>query len=737
MALPIVDTPVTSANDHPPRVQLDPFQQQAVTAAATPLLVIAGPGSGKTRVLTERIGHLIAGEGIPPHQIVALTFTNKAANEMRTRLAGSHPEAAADVWMGTFHSVAFKLLRRNPQAADRIPGFSIVDPAESRKMLATAILDTGIFADVTDQDAKRFLFGVAGQISACKNSNIDPASAVVADAIDADTHAVWVAYEHALKASNSVDFDDLLVAAARMARTDPWLQTRFAHVLVDEFQDTNTVQQDFVTGIAGGGITCVGDIDQSIYQFRGANGAAVDMFTSAWPAHRVVILENNYRSTGAICRTVSSVISPNPARHRCPVIPVAGPGSNVQVVTCGDDTDEAVYATNVARQLPAGESFAILVRANSATRAFEKALTDAAIPHAVVGALRFAERAEVKDALAWLRIAANPFDVAAFTRAASSVKRGVGAATVAAVTTYASAHQVRLLDAAVAVADTTPRARRGLMEMVDAIAAIASADTVEAAADAAVDATGLRASVRARDDHDDALSNLDELVAVAAACDSLGETVADCVAKLALVSAADTNDGASTSIVISTIHAAKGKEFDTVMVAGLEEGTLPHVRAQTREEVAEERRLLFVACSRARRQLIMTRAEARFDPRLREKTAALPSQFLTSLPEAVCDFRTYTRPRTAGHQPRTQSGFQPAQAAGTRYGSRSAPPAPAQRRTTVPPAALGRMLAAEQRVRHHIFGPGVVRAADDTTVTVAFADSVRMFPQRSRHLQPE
>lgn len=412
---------------------LNTDQAAAVTHLSGPLLVVAGPGSGKTAVLTRRVAALVD-VGVPPRRIAAVTFTNRAAAEMRDRLHVLAGDATAGATVATFHSLCARLLRRHYRAAGLPASFTIADSRDSAAVMAAAGADAGLFGDMSGKEVSRLVRDARRIVSAAKNAGVGAAADWTPPPGEELTPKLWRAYEKALAASGMVDFDDLLTKVAALGRdadVGPVLAGLFDRFLVDEYQDTNRVQQQLTELFAGpdGQVCAVGDPDQSVYAFRGATGAVADVFVKRWPAARVITLGCNYRSTSTIVAVSAAVIAANPATHRAVPSPrpQAPTGAPVTMMTAADPDAEAAWAAAVLvgkqASAPPGFTAAILVRANHQTRALERALTAAGVRHALLGALRFADRAEVKDAMAWLRLVVNPHDQVAAARAAAVPRR--------------------------------------------------------------------------------------------------------------------------------------------------------------------------------------------------------------------------------------------------------------------------------------------------------------------------
>jgi DNA helicase II / ATP-dependent DNA helicase PcrA len=737
---------------------LDDTQRAAVAHGNGPLLVVAGPGSGKTRVLTHRVAVLIE-RGVPASGILAVTFTNKAAAEMRERLAVLiEPDAMRQLWVCTFHAACVRILRHDHAAAGLPRNFSIADTADTERLLRRIARDLHVASD--DSEARKYASGARSAISWVRNRGLDESQ--LARHSDLPRIAeVAAEYRRQLAAAGAVDFDGLLLRTRAMfAAGDEAAQRwthRFSAVLTDEAQDGNPIQADLVRHLAGrhGNLTAVGDLDQSVYAFRAADPESMARFADEWPGATVVILDRNYRSTAAIVEVAAAVIEPNPAVHRSYQSAAGGHGDAVLLRECDDDREEAAWVASMVRSIggPLGEH-AVLVRTNAQTRVLEEAFATARLPYTLIGAVRFFDRAEVRDAMAWLRAATNPLDVLAFERAAAAPRRGIGDVAMARLRQHAAGGD--LLCAAEDLAAQGGRGAQPLASLIEGLRAVADRARTDGPAGALSEVfdRGLRSHWAGGADGETRLENLDELARAAGVFARTGINAdGDLVSALApheqteaflehaaLVAAAD--DDAADAISVMTIHAAKGREFDVVYVVGLEEELLPHVRSIGEPGgINEERRLLFVAVSRARRRLLLSRARRRFT--FGKVVDTRPSRFLRDLPESVVRSGTGRVSRVPGPTPRmgtflgshtnaarpNQRREQPNRyptSANRRTGTR--PPAPPQ--APVPASAPGPRLEADQvnvgmTVRHPTFGAGAVTALNGTVATIRFADKSR------------
>ncbi|MHB1487404.1 MAG: UvrD-helicase domain-containing protein [Acidimicrobiales bacterium] len=653
---------------------LNPAQLEAVTYGDGPLLVVAGAGSGKTRVLTRRIGFLLAEMGIKPWEVLAITFTNKAAAEMKKRVAQLVGPTSADMWVSTFHSACVRMLRRHAPEAGYRPGFSIYDQADATR-LARYVLE-----ELNVDTRKISPRATAGAISAAKSAMLGPnALAERATTIfERRIAQAYGLYQARLRAANAMDFDDLIMVTAQMLRERPgvadYYRARFRHILVDEYQDTNAGQNELVVSLGSThrNVCVVGDTDQSVYGFRGADITNIMEFSTAFPEARTIKLEQNYRSTQNILDAANAVIAHNQHRQAKNLWTDQGPGAPV-VRFCGaDEHEEAGWVAGQIRALGASgeyrfEDMAIFYRANAQSRVLEEELVRNSVPYKVVGGTRFYDRREIKDVLAYLRVLANPTDEVSLRRILNVPKRGVGnasvarldawvadgsqpvpagaASLVAEVSASASAPARRTFAAAIGSATeagVTGRAATGLANLAGILAELRelmdSATSPGDLVDAIIDLTGYRAELQAEASQSNAgaheaegrLENLDELAGMAHEYQDT-ETFLEAVA---LVSDADEIPDDDSKVVLMTLHTAKGLEFEVAFLVGMEDGVFPHMRSLgDPSELEEERRLCYVGITRARRRLFLTNAwcrslwgAAQYNP---------PSRFLDEIPDGL------------------------------------------------------------------------------------------------------
>jgi DNA helicase-2/ATP-dependent DNA helicase PcrA len=647
--------------------ELNEPQKSAVLHGAGPLLIFAGAGSGKTRTITFRIAHLLASHGVPPYRILAVTFTNKAAGEMRHRLEElAGPEIARDLWVGTFHGICAKLLRRYPEEAGLDRSFVIYDDADQKAVVARVTKDLGL-------DERRYPPKyVLSLIGACKREGQDPTEVDVGDGFDTDLANLAREYQRALARANAVDFEDLLLRVMRLVENPDSvagrdLRRKFEHVLVDEFQDTNLVQYRIVRALSSAtrNLCVVGDDDQSIYRWRGADVRIIRGFRRDFPDASVVKLEQNYRSSGNIVRAALGVIEPALDREPKKLWTAAEPGAPVVVRSCPDERAEAAWvASGVAQARAHGVNtgeLAIFYRVHAQSRVLEEALRAEMLPYQVIGGMKFFERAEVKDLLSYLRFLENPKSDADLLRIINVPARGIGPKTVSALldaaaenTTSAYGALTSLLRQGDLLGAAAQKKLQAFADLVDELRAAKEELTPKELAERVLEATGYKAALQEADsaESDARLENLAELIGSIAEYEAeapeAGEepTLAGYLERVSLVAAVDSLQD-TPAVSLMTVHSAKGLEFDTVWLTGMEEETFPYrgLDGTDPEELDEERRLAYVAITRARRRLFISHVLART---LFGKTKYLQrSRFLDDLPPDVVERQGEARPSLA------------------------------------------------------------------------------------------
>jgi DNA helicase-2/ATP-dependent DNA helicase PcrA len=727
---------------------LNPAQREAVEHVNGPLLVLAGAGSGKTRVLTMRIAALIDRHGVPPERIFAVTFTNKAAGEMKHRIAQLLNRDPSGLWIGTFHSLSARLLRREAPLLGFSRQFTIYDEDDRLSLIRRIMNQQG--HSVKDFPPK----AVQSLISAAKNRRVPPSElpSGLPGGIARVASEVYAALGPALKAANAMDFDDLLLHPLTLFREHPErlraYQERFSFILVDEFQDTNRAQYDLIRLLgAHGNVAAVGDDDQSIYGWRGADVRNMQDFLADFPGARLVRLEENYRSTQVVLDAANGVIAENSGRIGKTLTTRRRGGETVTLVTAADERDEAEW---VVRELQKRRSaadwqyseMAILYRTNSQSRALEEAFRRAGVPYRLVGSISFYDRREVKDLLAYLRLVSNPADDEAFLRAVAVPRRGLGESSLTTLAEAATRWGKPLLEAA-SIADRVPELRPNARDALRKFAALLDAAGLRqlppaALLDHIIEAIDYKAVLKAEgQDGDDRWENVRELVASAANWSEVvpvdtesGETPLErFLAEAALLSAVDKEEGAEQGVTLMTLHTAKGLEWPVVVLTGLEDGLFPSARAAEQPNgVEEERRLCYVGFTRAKDKLYLThRRRRRAGDRFID---CAPSRFLRAIPPGIIEERRTAslwgpgggagqRGSGAAGQGLYGRGFR---SSGTFGATAPLPPGPAE---DEPSQDTPRYLKGE-RVRHRRFGGGTIQGlvgtGRDLKVSVAFDD---------------
>jgi DNA helicase-2/ATP-dependent DNA helicase PcrA len=617
---------------------LNPQQRAAAVHSGTPLLIVAGAGSGKTRVLTHRIAYLLAERGVTPGQVLAITFTNKAAGEMRERVAALVGPRARSMWVSTFHSMCVRLLRYESKALGVKSSFSIYDADDSKRLMTFVTREL-------DLDPKRYpVRTLLAQIGNLKNELVTPEAwaekaASPPEKVVADAYA---RYQRRLADAHALDFDDLIMTAVGLLQQHPDIaakyRQRFRHVLVDEYQDTNHAQYVLVRELTQGDdpaeLVVVGDADQSIYAFRGASIRNILEFERDYPNATTILLEQNYRSTQTILNAANAVIARNPDRKPKNLWSDAGQGEPILGYVGENEHDEAAWVVQQIEHLGDEDvaqpsDVAVFYRTNAQSRVFEEVFIRAGLPYKVVGGVRFYERKEIRDALAYLRVIANLDDVVSLRRILNTPRRGIGDRAEAVVEVYAQQEEISFgaaLERADVIPGLAPRslsAIQGFTSLMTTLRGVAAGPdgTPAAVLEAVLDDTGyLRELERSSDPQDESrVDNLRELVSVAREFEeqrkAIGEepTLDAFLEQVSLVADADTVPDASGGVVtLMTLHTAKGLEFPVVFLTGMEEGVFPHVRSLSDpDEMAEERRLAYVGITRARERLYLSRSLSR------------------------------------------------------------------------------------------------------------------------------
>ena len=688
---------------------LNPAQREAVLTTEGPVLVIAGAGSGKTRVLTRRIAHLLAAVGAKPPEILAITFTNKAAAEMRERVEDLVGPPARAAWVMTFHAACGRILRREAQHLGYRSNFTIYDSADQLRLTKQCLEDL-------ERDPKRFTpRGIHSQISNAKNQLIGPDeyASRVASFYDQTVADVYKLYQTKMHNSNAVDFDDMLYLTVEVLERFPearekW-QKAFRYVLVDEYQDTNHAQYRFLQLLAEkhSNVFAVGDPDQSIYAFRGADIRNVLEFEADFPGAKTIALEQNYRSTNSILEAANGVISHNRERKPKNLWSELGDGDPVRVVEVEDEHAEARYvAAEIARLVEEGfngSEIAVFYRTNAQSRVLEDVLVRQGVAYQVIGGPRFYERAEIKDLVAYLQVIDNPYDAVSLLRIANRPRRGIGDSTLAKLMSFADDAEMSLWEAmarteAAGVGTAPAKAVASFRTVILSLMSAAQELDVPEVIERVLEQSGYIESLEAERtiEAQGRIENLQELVSLAREwMESAAEpTLSSFLQEVSLYSDQDAIRGESSLVTLMTLHNAKGLEFRAVYLIGMEEGIFPHSRSIEEQGVEEERRLCYVGMTRAMERLTLLHASSRM--LYGGRSHNLPSRFLDELPEQHVE-RDRLRP-----------------ASWSNYG--------APRQSQVAPREDVPSLSTGDSVRHGTLGEGVVtRIETDGVVTVRFA----------------
>ncbi|MEU5113156.1 DNA helicase PcrA [Streptomyces longwoodensis] len=756
----------THYRDGAPRPVLDPAalldglndnQRAAVVHAGTPLLIVAGAGSGKTRVLTHRIAHLLAERDVHPGQILAITFTNKAAGEMKERVEQLVGPRAQAMWVMTFHSACVRILRRESKKLGFTSSFSIYDAADSKRLMALVCRDL-------DLDPKRFPpKSFSAKISNLKNELIDEEdfAAQATDGFEKTLAQAYALYQSRLREANALDFDDLIMTTVNLLRAFPDVaehyRRRFRHVMVDEYQDTNHAQYALVRELVGSSehavdvppeavvppaeLCVVGDADQSIYAFRGATIRNILQFEEDYPDATTILLEQNYRSTQTILSAANAVIERNESRRPKNLWTNAGAGARITGYVADNEHDEAQFvADEIDRLVDAGDAkagdVAVFYRTNAQSRVFEEVFIRVGLPYKVVGGVRFYERKEVRDVLAYLRVLANPEDSVPLRRILNVPKRGIGDRAEAMIDALSQREKIsfpqalKRVDEAYGMAARSTNAVKRFNALMEELRTIVESGAGPATVlEAVLERTGYLAELQASTDPQDEtrIENLQELAAVALEFEQeRGEgetgTLADFLEQVALVADSDQipdeeQDGSGV-ITLMTLHTAKGLEFPVVFLTGMEDGVFPHMRALGEtKELEEERRLAYVGITRARERLYLTRSTMR--SAWGQPSYNPPSRFLEEIPGSYVDWK-----RTGAPAASAASGVAASLSSTRSRSSASGASGFATRRTAEQPVVA---LAVGDRVTHDQFGLGTVVGVKGTganaEATIDFGDT--------------
>ncbi|MEU7741572.1 DNA helicase PcrA [Nonomuraea sp. NPDC049158] len=705
---------------------LNPQQREAVIHHGGPLLIVAGAGSGKTRVLTHRIAYLLAEREVHPGEILAITFTNKAAREMKERIDRLVGPRSKAMWVMTFHSACMRILRREAKRLGFPSSFSIYDQADSQRLMAMVCREM-------DLDPKRYPpRSFSAQVSNFKNELVDYETAIdkAGSHLEKVLAEAYKSYQRKLTEAGAMDFDDIIMNTVTLFQLFPEVaehyRMRFRHVLVDEYQDTNHAQYILIRELVGrpdlrtadgelvrsgadqSELCVVGDADQSIYAFRGATIRNILEFERDYPDARTILLEQNYRSTQNILAAANAVIARNESRKPKNLWSDQGDGPKIVGYVADNEHDEAMFVAQEVDRLSDEEGVkagdvAVFYRTNAASRVFEEIFIRTGLPYKVVGGVRFYERKEVKDLLAYLRVLANPADVVSMRRILNVPKRGIGDRAEAMLEALSSRERISFWEAlrraeeAYGMATRSLNAVREFVAMIEGLIGKAEGMPPSALAEEILVATGYRAELEASEDPQDEsrLENLNELISVASEFEEANPegTLVEFLEQVSLVADADQipeADGGQGVVTLMTLHTAKGLEFPVVFLTAMEDGVFPHIRSLGEpKELEEERRLAYVGITRAQKRLYLTRAAVRsswgspsFNP---------ASRFVNEVPVQLLDWRT--PPEKSAWSAATRR--EPAQAAAPKKGAR-----------TVPTLAPG------DRVTHDAFGLGTVVSVD-------------------------
>ncbi|WP_328424452.1 DNA helicase PcrA [Streptomyces sp. NBC_00443] len=742
---------------------LNENQRAAVVHSGSPLLIVAGAGSGKTRVLTHRIAHLLAERNVHPGQILAITFTNKAAGEMKERVEQLVGPRANAMWVMTFHSACVRILRRESKKLGFTSSFSIYDAADSKRLMALVCRDL-------DLDPKRFPpKSFSAKISNLKNELIDEEdfAAQATDGFEKTLAQAYALYQSRLREANALDFDDLIMTTVNLLRAFPDVaehyRRRFRHVLVDEYQDTNHAQYALVRELVGTSehpvdvppndydippaeLCVVGDADQSIYAFRGATIRNILQFEEDYPDATTILLEQNYRSSQTILTAANAVIERNESRRPKNLWTNAGAGARITGYVADTEHDEAQFvAEEIDRLTDAGDAkagdVAVFYRTNAQSRVFEEIFIRVGLPYKVVGGVRFYERKEVRDVLAYLRVLANPEDSVPLRRILNVPKRGIGDRAEAMIDALSQREKIsfpqalKRVDEAYGMAARSTNAVRRFNTLMEELRTIVESGVGPATVlEAVLERTGYLAELQASTDPQDEtrIENLQELAAVAlefeqesAEGEAASGGLAAFLERVALVADSDQipdeEEDGSGVITLMTLHTAKGLEFPVVFLTGMEDGVFPHMRALGQaKELEEERRLAYVGITRARERLYLTRSSMR--SAWGQPSYNPPSRFLEEIPAAHVDWKRTgaTSPVSSG----PAAGVAASLSSSRSRSSASGASGFATRRTSEKPVV---QLAVGDRVTHDQFGLGTVTAVKGTggnaEATIDFGDT--------------
>ena len=708
---------------------LNPSQHAAVTHPGGPLLVLAGAGSGKTKIITERICHLVTKEGVSPHQILAVTFTNKAANEMRERVSHLIPDRARSLWIGTFHSTALRILKRD---IDKLPGFdrnfAIYDDADQIRLIKECMARLNI--GERGGEGKRGIEPrfVRTRIDRAKNKGGKPGD-TGNDELDENISNIYELYEKEMRKLNALDFGDLLHVTARLFEERPEVlqayQEQFRHILVDEYQDTNNVQYRIVEMLSRKhkNIFVVGDDNQSIYGWRGADISNILNFEKDFPSASVIKLEKNYRSTKNILNAANGLITKNRNRHEKKLWTENPEGEKLSYFEAGDEREEARYVVSgieseVSRGGRSYRNIAVFYRTNNQSRVIEEELLRKDVPYTIVGATGFYQRAEIKDLTAFLRVIANPSDDLSLRRIIYVPPRGIGKGTIDELTRLAAKEEIPFIEAIrKSIAENlfpqrTALSLKKFLSIMDGLIEFEKDHGIGETIDRVLEKTGY---LELLEKEPERRENVGEIFNIAAEFEreEEGAGVREFLDRITLSSDIDSYSEKEERVALMTLHSAKGLEFPVVFIIGMEEKLIPHFNSIKDDgDVEEERRLFYVGITRAREKLYLTGAKSRRFFGKEERPT--PSRFVSELPEELVEVKNYygglLRESTRSFVPRGKVMERPRAAV-----SRAAPAAPEPENSHYKPG---------QKIHHPSFGPGTITKVegegDTAKVTVSF-----------------
>jgi DNA helicase II / ATP-dependent DNA helicase PcrA len=715
---------------------MNPQQRDAVKATDGPLLIMAGAGSGKTRVLTHRIAYLMVEKGVNPYNILAITFTNKAAREMKDRIGNILGGAAEDIWISTFHSMCVRILRRDIDRIGINRNFTILDPTDQKSVIKAVLKEKNI-------DPKKFdPRSILGSISSAKNELITPEefSKTAGSYYDTVVSDVYTEYQKRLRKNQALDFDDLIMTTIQLFQRVPevleFYQRKFQYIHVDEYQDTNRAQYMLVKLLAARfhNLCVVGDSDQSIYRWRGADIANILSFEKDYPSATVILLEQNYRSTQRILEAANKVINNNSNRKDKNLWTENLEGEKISYFRADTEQSEAQFVTGKIKEMVESgkrkySDFAILYRTNAQSRVMEEILLKSNIEYSIVGGIKFYDRKEIKDILAYLRLIANPDDDISLQRVINVPKRGVGSTSIDKIARYAADHDIsmfRALEEAdfIGLSPKITKAVIEFKEMVKGYTAMQEYLSVTELVEEILDKSGYKEMLKSEKsiESQSRLENLDEFLSVTKSFEDTNDdkSLVAFLTDLALVAdidRLDEDDQPKESVVLMTLHAAKGLEFPVVFLMGMEEGVFPHSRSlMEEEEMEEERRLAYVGITRAEEELFMTNAQMRT---LFGQTKMNPvSRFIGEVPTELLD--EVVPEKKTPFQTKAKSSFGQASPSARR----TAPRKPVSRPVPTSTGGEAANWQVGDKAQHKKWGTGTVvsvkGSGDSTELDIAF-----------------